>query len=67
VEAIALRQIELIERLLRLQLHRYSNAPENAGWMRLFQKWATLEPVRAAMRTQEAASPTISASSSTCT
>lgn len=37
---IALLQLQLMERAFYLlQLHRYGNAPENAGWMELFRRW----------------------------
>ena len=37
---IAIRQLQLMERAFYLlQLYRFANAPENAGWMNLFRRW----------------------------
>jgi hypothetical protein len=37
---IAVRQLQLMERAFYLlQLYRFANAPENAGWMNLLRRW----------------------------
>ena len=37
---VALLQLQLMERAFYLlQLQRYANAPENAGWIELFRRW----------------------------